>query len=779
MFYREKHFVNYQYTFALFCDGKELTPSVNGSYLRVTAAVGKHSCVAESLQRAPTEIQVTAGSVVYLRVYIDLGKRVHAVLVNSSEAEFEKHERKLIALAPVHLSTAETGTEPVKPPSSIPSQPTRQMQAAGDAGRSAQVQPSVSAPDTGKTKAAAPAPAAAAEIASQYESTGDNAVLLIFYRKEKEGDKYISFAVGELKGKIAFNSKGILGNVDGLQRLQFAVPKDKWLAITQRSVEGGKAVVTTEDGKSYKIFNFGLRAFAAQIEAVESSPSSSTSEQNATTQADAAKPSSTAVAPAADSRSTQEGVSAVSQGPEQQAFSAAAQSGTAEAWQAFLKRYPAGKLTQEARRALDSDLYREALLVQSDARAIEAIFRRCKTPEGADKVFALWDEAAYQAAKELGTADGYRSYTSQFPKGAHVGDAEAAMDTLAWQPCSDKDVESCRKYVKQYLHGLHDKGAREKITESEFEQAKAQDTIEGYEKFLGQHPNHAPALARLRDLLYERATSTGELADWQKFREWNYVSTSYEPASKDRLAYALKEIERLMYAEIVAGATLKECQEYLSRYREGVHAQQVRVALDPLLFENAKKANTIRDYKEYLQEYPQGSFTTEAQSLLDPLLFEWATKEDWHSSYEEYLRFCATCSNAEKAKERLAALQAVLAIPTVDFPAELVSTTKRWEWDTVFKETGGKIGYRVEGTGYIITPKGDRYVSQFGRTIARGTLKITPGGSAKDNYWVSSNDGEFCDGYAVFDWSGEDAGGKAVNFVAKVHLKCGSNPSVK
>ena len=197
------------------------------------------------------------------------------------------------------------------------------------------------------------------------------------------------------------------------------------------------------------------------------------------------------------------------------------------------------------------------------------------------------------------------------------------MDTLAWQPCSDKDVESCRKYVKQYLHGLHDKGAREKITESEFEQAKAQDTIEGYEKFLGQHPNHAPALARLRDLLYERATSTGELADWQKFREWNYVSTSYEPASKDRLAYALKEIERLMYAEIVAGATLKECQEYLSRYREGVHAQQVRVALDPLLFENAKKANTIRDYKEYLQEYPQGPLTTEAQSLVDPLLFEW------------------------------------------------------------------------------------------------------------------------------------------------------------
>ena len=61
----------------------------------------------------------------------------------------------------------------------------------------------------------------------------------------------------------------------------------------------------------------------------------------------------------------------------------------------------------------------------------------------------------------------------------------------------------------------------------------------------------------------------------------------------------------------------------------------------------------------------------------------------------------------------------------------------------MFKETGGKIGYIVEGTEYIITPKGDRYVSQFGRTIARGTLKITPGGSAKDNYWVSSNDGEF------------------------------------
>lgn len=784
VFYREKHFINYQYTFSLFCDGAELTPMVNGSSLRVTAAVGKHHCVAQSLQRTPTEIEVTPGSVVYLRMYTDPAKKPSALLLSSTLKEFMKHRHKLIGLAPVRLPVAPSDSGQATPPNIVSPRNTHQTAVPADASRNAQPTPVASAPSSDKSKAIAPAPVATPEVVSEYKSAGDNTVLLTLYRKS--GDKYAPFAIGELKGEIAFNSKGIAGNVDGLQRLQFSEPKNKWLAISQRSVAGGKAVVTTEDGKSYTIFNLGIRPFAGQIEPVELNPDSSnpnenktTSDQTTTANLDAGKTDSRGASSTVESDTAPKSVSTAPLTPEQQAFSAATQAGTPAAWEAFLKRYPAAKSAPEARRALDALLYTEALLVQTDASALETIFRRCKTPEGADKVFALSDDASFQTAKELGTENAYRIYLRRFPKGAHLAAVQESLDGIAWQPCSNKDVESCRKYLKEYPEGIHGKDARRRVDESEYDQVKAEDTIEGYEKFLGQHYNNAAATARLQDLLYEKAVASGELADWVKFHDKSVYPPSPDGAMKGKLATSEKEIERLMYAEIVAGSTLGVCEDYLRRFNDGIHAQQVQVAMEPLLFEYAKKENSIAGYEKYLDKYPQGSFRAQAQSLLDPVLFAWASKEDWHSSYQEYLRVCATCSNAEKAEGRVAALKAIPAIPSADFPTELVSPSQRWEWDTVFKETGGKTRYKVQGSGYIITPKGEKYVSQYGGTISRGELMVPAGGSAKDNYWVRSGDGDFCDGYAVFDWSGEDAGGKPVHFEVKVHLKCSSNTRAK
>src|SRR5208282_4928747 len=224
-----------------------------------------------------------------------------------------------------------------------------------------------------------------------------------------------------------------------------------------------------------------------------------------------------------------------------------------------------------------------------------------------------------------------------------------------------------------------------------------------------------------------------------------------------------------------AGSTLKVCEDYLGRFRDGLHAQQVRVAMEPLLFESANKEHSIESFEKYLDAYPQGAFVEQARTALDPLLFAWASKEDWHTSYEKYLRFCSACANAEKAQQRIAFLKANPAVPSVDFPKELAASS-RWEWDTTFKETGGKTGYRVDGSGSIFTAKGDEYITQGRYKISRGEVKVSPGGSSKDNYWVSSADGTFCDGNAVFQWSGEDAGGKRIQLDVKVHLKCPAKP---
>jgi hypothetical protein len=459
----------------------------------------------------------------------------------------------------------------------------------------------------------------------------------------------------------------------------------------------------------------------------------------------------------------------------EQAFLAAKQTDTAAGWESFLKRYPTGKYTQEARQALDARLYDDALLVPADPDAIEAIFRRCKTPDGADKVFVLWENASYQSAEKLGTAEAYHRFLRRFPRGEHHAAAESALDDLAWQPCANKDLASCRAYLQQYPQGGHAKDARDQVDEIEYEAAKAEDTIDGYKGYLSDHSGddsdnrqHAAA-SRLEELMYNRAVATGALDDWMKF----YDQYQYEDAAEGQVESAKKEIERLMYAEIVAGSTLEVCQDYLSRFPEGPHVQQVQVAMEPLLFEHAKKLNTVEAYEDYLDKDPQGEFAAQAQTLLDPILFARASKEDWHTAYEEYLRYCATCSNAARSQQRLDYLKANPAVPSIHFPAEVVSDY-RWAWNTTFTETGGKTGFKVSGSGYIIASNGDRWTTSGGGSISRSDVTVRPGGSGADDYWASSDDNTFCGADAVFDWTGEDAGGHPIQLEEKVHFKCPS-----
>lgn len=327
---------------------------------------------------------------------------------------------------------------------------------------------------------------------------------------------------------------------------------------------------------------------------------------------------------------------------EQQAYSSAVETATADGWESYLKRFPRGIHAPDARETLDGILYNEAQRVQTDAIALEAIFRRCKTSAGADKVFALWDDAAFERAKQLGSADGYSSYVVRFPNGKHLAASQTALEGFAWQSCTIGGIVACQAYTKEYPQGMHAKEAQQKIEQLEFAAVRSQDTIEGYQKFLSSHYDNAEASARLRELLYDKALRSGSLSDWENFYD-KYWYLSERPATQEvenankEIDNAEKEIERLLYEQIVTGATLEDCEDYQKRFPHDIHSQQVKIIKEPLLFESAKKANTVESYKKYLADYPQGEYVAQTRSLLDPVLFASASKADWYSNYEEYL----------------------------------------------------------------------------------------------------------------------------------------------
>jgi len=578
------------------------------------------------------------------------------------------------------------------------------------------------------------------------------------------------------------------------------------------------------------------------------------------------------------------------QGPtEAQAFEQAKVAATAEGWEAFLTKHPKGKLVKTARQHLDETLHalalaairardepvepKPALSPQKAAHTIGDLYKRCRTPEGADKVFLLWDHATWAAAKASDTSQGYRAYVLRFPTGKHAKDARPALEEIAWRTCqSQNTLAAYREFLSRHGRSKYASKARAMQSQLEYAAARQLDTIEGYEQFLKKNPRHKAASERLRFLLYHRAVDSGKLADWKAFkrRYGGYLyrsrrSKNSDKALQEMLTNAKTEIEHLLYAEIVANRDVKSCEEYLRDYPTGAHKSQVLVHMESALFDKVVSDNQPHGYIKYLQKYrgvyreteirskldalvfcklsdkerfqtltsyprlypkerqsmldrmlpymhewakrvateqayetfvqwyaptrsarfrgspkkgaavpPPDPRVLEILNLLDPILWKKAQQLHWHSSYKSYLRRLPEGAHVSKARERLLYLSAHKAIPKLSAQSPLTRSGGKWSWSTKFTETGGKVGYKLTGYGWIYNAKGSKYGVKLnyqpggGRRIGRGSVTLKPGGKASDSYWLRGN---FVGGHALFTWTGEDAGGHKIRLVERVDLK--------
>ena len=131
VFYRESHFIDFDYKLQLFCDGFELARMVNGSYLEVVAQPGRHECVAESTQGPATMIDIVPGGIAYLRVVITPTVKRHAMLTASNQEEY-KRQKKLARIATAESDSLQPLVPAVPPPPIARTNPdSRELSARG------------------------------------------------------------------------------------------------------------------------------------------------------------------------------------------------------------------------------------------------------------------------------------------------------------------------------------------------------------------------------------------------------------------------------------------------------------------------------------------------------------------------------------------------------------------------------------------------------------------------------------------------------------------------
>jgi hypothetical protein len=109
------------------------------------------------------------------------------------------------------------------------------------------------------------------------------------------------------------------------------------------------------------------------------------------------------------------------------------------------------------------------------------------------------------------------------------------------------------------------------------------------------------------------------------------------------------------------------------------------------------------------------------------------------------------------------------AVPVLDFAEEVARDVEGvWVLTTRLGETGGKVGYTLKASGWIIDAQGEKWGIWGLSEITRGPVTVPARGETEDSYRFHGD--EFVDGYAVFSWEGTDEGGHPISLEEKVHL---------
>ncbi len=420
----------------------------------------------------------------------------------------------------------------------------------------------------------------------------------------------------------------------------------------------------------------------------------------------------------------------------------ARESKKAEIYQEYLKEYPGGLHAAEARSALGDFAYEEVRM-KDTVEAYEAFLQQHYEHKEAARRLR---ELRYQRAVDLGTLEAWTAFDQAYHYLFEEGDgsevaqmnANAAkeLERLLYEKINaHPTLESCRDYLLRYENGAHSPQVLVKMEPCLFEEAVRVNQFQLYFEYLRKYP------VGYRD---------------QEIRT---------------------RLEALLFGPLAGKETLYSFNEYLELVPDSSDA--LRARMEPLMFEWVKRVHDLESCELYLDHYPSGNHLPEVQEVLDPILFKKAQEEDWYSVYEEYLRRCPNGKNVGKANERLAFLKANKAEIEVKFPEVLEQgpspysnvSSPYWGWSTVFKEKSGKCGFRVYGSGHIEDNQEKMWGSLGGGGISRKEVKVPAGGTGQDEYWCSSGDHHFCNGYAIFKWTGEDAGGHPITIDEKVILK--------
>jgi len=222
---------------------------------------------------------------------------------------------------------------------------------------------------------------------------------------------------------------------------------------------------------------------------------------------------------------------------------------------------------------------------------------------------------------------------------------------------------------------------------------------------------------------------------------------------------------------------IKILEDYMYLNPNGKYIQDVKLELTERYYNKVCKSNRYKLYVEYRNDIPKESeyydLVTEEMASIDWIS---AKSNPSVSKVQNFLDKYPSCNLKSEAEEFLEWLADNPLEVRVDYPKSIKGGSSPYsnvsspffKWKVTFSEKGGKVGYKVKGSGWYYNSRGEPYGLE-GRIITTSTIHISPGGSDSYETWFSGS--KFRGGYILFTFEGEDDAGRKIKKEVKIYCE--------
>jgi hypothetical protein len=171
---------------------------------------------------------------------------------------------------------------------------------------------------------------------------------------------------------------------------------------------------------------------------------------------------------------------------------------------------------------------------------------------------------------------------------------------------------------------------------------------------------------------------------------------------------------------------------------------------------------------EKISDYPESFVKKTNEIWLE------TQKKDKIKNYMAFIeKFPILAELTDKAKDRLTWQKANPAVVKIEYQDTVRKINERYQWTTVFSETGGKAGFKVHSSAFYIRDSsgklwGDGYQGSNGGWIntKNVSVEVKKNGKYDYSYWCSVKGGTY-----HIKWMGEDDWGNHIEIEQNVILK--------